>query len=213
MQLPVPLLSRRRFLLGAAGSAVLLALSLASKSRLRAWYRSNLLQKHRDLPAGFELPETAVLTTVAEFAAALHGHQLDRDSLTDITDRLGYACLQDGGWVEEYRTVSHYLDDAARSAGAKSFVDSSATTRDQIVDRIMRHGVWSLRDKVLAQVSQSERTRRLIRISSVRHLSHLYRNSFAPWRHRGYARAPGLPNGNRMYTTVPVSFRNERTKP
>lgn len=193
-------LSRRHFLVGAALGLVAL-LSISYGPRVRRWYKRRVHPLHVSRPPDGAASSTHVLETTATFCAALHGHENTREDRQQLIQRLRYAEALDGGWAEEYRSLTARLDQLAlREEGRASFLEGDAESRERILGRIMEPVLWSIGAKCRALWSPAERSRRLARLSTIEHLGWLYRNSPVPWRVRGYSCFPGNPGDPLAYT-------------
>ena len=86
------------------------------------------------------------------------------------------------------------------AAGAVGYIDASTDVQVKVLRDLRRPLSGALSGLKLA-VSKSDAALERMRVSTSRHLIRIYRHSGVPWRHRGYATWPGVPD------TVPAVSR------
>ncbi|HZO24247.1 MAG TPA: twin-arginine translocation signal domain-containing protein [Steroidobacteraceae bacterium] len=185
------MLSRRRFL---AGAATLVVLVGAASWLRRSWRQPTarrLSSTERVTPA---------LARVVVFLGALFGRELSEADQRDLSDRLAFAVAAEPRLAEDYEVLAAHLDRFGRKAGATEFLTASDAQRETVIDHVMRIGPPSLVERAWSHLVRSRKLYYQMRFETIPQLQWLYRHSGVPWRARGYTRWQGIPGDWREYT-------------
>ena len=188
-------LSRRSFILLAAAGGT----TVGAAGAWRRWDSIETL-RHGDGPVTDAKIDNLAIATVAEFAGAMFGVSLSDADRRDLTRRIEFAVTNDAGWADEYAWLAAFVNEAAADFDAPSFVDADADVQDAIMRLAVDRESDSRTQRINAFFRIEGRVLMRMKRSTIPHLTHVYRNSGVPWRHRGYTSWPGMPNDMLAYT-------------
>jgi hypothetical protein len=193
------MMTRRQFLL--LGIAGLMLLGIGGGIPIVRRYRARMLKaRHQPGPRDETPLDSHVLSTVTMFTGALYGVVLTVADRQELEDRLRFSALEDSGWRSEFAWLTRFADQRAQESDAGRFVDLESAQADLLIQSIMGESIRDRRHRLLAMVSEQERNKRRLRVSTVGQLQRVYQTSGVPWRRRGYQSWPGLPGDPRLYT-------------
>ena len=142
----------------------------------------------------------SAIDTIADFTGSLFGRQLTSEQKQELIGRLTFAAKSDREWHDQYIWLANYIDDLTKKLGVASFTAANMSQRLAVSNQVITYSPSSRLSKLRSLFSDKERYRRRMRISTVKHLEHIYINSGVPWMVRGYPTWPGVPGDPRWYT-------------
>jgi hypothetical protein len=186
-----PSLSRRYFL--AAGLALTGgAGGLFLADRVGNHQRSRVLEHRAGAPAG-EAPSPEVLDTLTSYLETFFGRELSTQDRNELAGRLTFAATRDSGWGEEYLAAAALLDKEAAAHGFAAYTAADRETKIAVINAL-RQPLRGPLAGVRLSMSDSALARERMRVSTSRHLIHVYQHSGVPWRQQGFATWPGVPD-------------------